>query len=174
MTVLMTLFWRLAIFRASPENAPYSPSLLALVLAGWFVLQLVVGSLQTALPIGVLVSSQLLSLTVVLAGTGLLLSFKGLQGRWLQTALSLVGVDVVLTLISLPLLALNASVEQSLSAIELLYLVLVSWQLAAQSFIYHRSLNVGPFLGLGVAMTLLVASYAGVVLLLPEVVTGAQ
>jgi hypothetical protein len=33
---------------------------------------------------------------------------------------------------------------------------------------------VGPFLGLGVAMTLLVASYAGVVLLLPEVVTGAQ
>ena len=40
MTVLMTLFWRLAIFRASPENAPYSPSLLALVLAGWFVLQL--------------------------------------------------------------------------------------------------------------------------------------
>ena len=77
MTVLMTLFWRLAIFRASPENAPYSPSLLALVLAGWFVLQLLVGSLQTALPIGVLVSSQLLSLTVVLAGTGLLLSFKG-------------------------------------------------------------------------------------------------
>jgi len=108
----------------------------------------------------------------VLAGTGLLLSFKGLQGRWLQTALSLVGVDVILTLMSLPLLALNASVEQSLSAIELLYLVLVSWQLAAQSFIYHRSLNVGPFLGLGVAMTLLVASYAGVVLLLPEVVTG--
>jgi hypothetical protein len=52
--------------------------------------------------------------------------------------------------------------------------VLVSWQLAAQSFIYHRSLNVGPFLGLGVAMALLVASYAGVVLLLPEVVTGAQ
>ena len=67
MTVLMTLFWRLAIFRASPENAPYSPSLLALVLAGWFVLQLLVGSLQTALPIGMLVSSQLLSLTVVLS-----------------------------------------------------------------------------------------------------------
>ena len=111
---------------------------------------------------------------VVLAGTGLLLAFKGLQGRWLQTALSLVGVDVVLTLLSLPLLALNASMAQSLSAIELLYLVLVSWQLAAQSFIYHRALNVGPFLGLGVAMTLLVASYAGVVLLLPEVVTGAQ
>ncbi|BAP14904.1 MAG: hypothetical protein AOY29_07165 [Alcanivorax borkumensis] len=174
MTVLITLFWRLAIFRASPENVPYSSSLMALVLAGWFMLQLLVGSLQTALPLGVLVSSQLLSLVVVLAGTGLLLAFKGLQGRWLQTALSLVGVDVVLTLLSLPLLALNASMAQSLSAIELLYLVLVSWQLAAQSFIYHRALNVGPFLGLGVAMTLLVASYAGVVLLLPEVVTGAQ
>jgi hypothetical protein len=32
-------------------------------------------------------------------------------------------------------------------------------------------MNVGPFLGLGIALTLLVAGYAAVVMLVPEVVT---
>ncbi len=171
MTALMTLFWRLAIFRAGPENAPYSPGLLGLVLLGWCALQLLVGTLQTALPAMVLLSSQLTSLTVILTGTLVLLAFKGMQNRWLQTALSLVGIEVVLTLVSLPLLAINAGMAQSQGWIEGLYLILVSWQLAAQSFVYHRALNVGPFLGLAIALTLLVAGYAAVVVLVPEVVT---
>lgn len=171
MTALMTLFWRLAIFRAGPENAPYSSTLLGVVLLGWCALQLLVGTLQTALPVLVLLSSQLTSMTVILAGIFVLLGFKGLQSRWLQTALSLVGIDVVLTLVTLPLLAINAGMAQSQGWIEGLYLVLVSWQLAAQSFVYHRALNVGPFLGLGIALTLLVAGYAAVVMLVPEVVT---
>ncbi|MGB1922756.1 MAG: hypothetical protein ACPHM2_05985 [Alcanivorax sp.] len=133
MTALMTLFWRLAIFRASPENAPYSTNLLGLVLLGWCGLQLLVGSLQTALPVLVLLSSQLISMAVILAGIFVLLGFKGLQSRWLQTALSLVGIDVVLTLVTLPLLAINAGMAQSQGWIEGLYLLLVSWQLAAQS-----------------------------------------
>ncbi len=110
-------------------------------------------------------------MAVILAGIFVLLGFKGLQSRWLQTALSLVGIDVVLTLVTLPLLAINAGMAQSQGWIEGLYLLLVSWQLAAQSFVYHRAMNVGPFLGLGIALTLLVAGYAAVVMLVPEVVT---
>lgn len=170
MTALLTLFWRLTIFRASPENVPYSSTLLGLVFAAWCLLQLLVGSLQDALPMAILLGSQLISLAVVLGGSALLLAFKGLQHRWLQTALALLGVDLVLGLVSLPLLGFNASLAQPPSFVEGLYLLLVSWQLAAQGFIYHRSMQIGPFLGLGVAVCLLMASYAAVVMLLPQVV----
>ncbi|EKF75823.1 hypothetical protein A11A3_03102 [Alcanivorax hongdengensis A-11-3] len=146
--------------------------MLAVVLAVWFALQLVVASLQTALPLAVLLASQLLTMTVVLAGCRLLLTFKALQSRWWQAALSLVGVDIMLTLASLPLLLINLGASERLPLIDGIYLLLVSWQLAAHGFIYHRSLNVSPFLGLGIALMLLIVSYAAVVMLLPQVLRG--
>ena len=54
MKALMTLFWRLAIFRAGPEDTPYSPSILAVVLMIWTGLQLTVGLAQSNVPAALL------------------------------------------------------------------------------------------------------------------------
>ena len=173
MKALMTLFWRLAIFRAGPEDTPYSPSILAVVLMIWSGLQLMVGLAQSNVPAGLLLVSQWLALTVLLGGTLFLLSFKGLRARWLQTATALVGVDVVLSIVNLPLLAMGALLGGASGGLEIFYLLLVSWQLAAQAFIFHRALNVGPFLGLAIAMMLLVLSFGTIATVLPEVLVPA-
>ncbi|RJG17148.1 hypothetical protein D4A39_10440 [Alcanivorax profundi] len=173
MNALITLFWRLAIFRASPEHTPYSQSVFALVLLLWSGLQLLVGLLQQGLPASLLLGSQWIALTVLLGGTFMMLAFKGLGGRWLQTATSLVGVDVVLSLANLPLLLSGWLFGPGADWVQVFILLLVSWQLAAQAFIFHRALNVGPFLGLGIAMALLVASYGSVAVLLPAVMAPA-
>ncbi|MDX1804083.1 MAG: hypothetical protein R3292_08375 [Alcanivorax sp.] len=173
MTALIKLFWHFCLFRASPAQSPYSPALFLLVLAAWLLVQLLVASLQNALPVGELMTSQVISMAVVLAGCGLLLAFKRLSGRWLQTAMALVGVELMMTLVSLPLLLVRLSVTQPLPFLDGLYLMLISWQLAAQGFIYHRSLSVSPFLGLGVAITLLIVSYALVVTLMPQILASA-
>ena len=171
MNALITLFWRLAIFRASPEHTPYSQSVFALVLLMWSGLQLLVGLLQQGLPASLLLGSQWIALTVLLGGTFMMLAFKGLGGRWLQTATSL--VDVVLSLANLPLLFSGWLFGPGADWVQVFILLLVSWQLAAQAFIFHRALNVGPFLGLGIAMALLVASYGSVAVLLPAVMAPA-
>ena len=173
MKALMTLFWRLAIFRAGPEDTPYSPSIMAMVLMIWTVLQLMVGLSQDNVPVGLLLVSQWLALSILLFGTLVLLSFKGLKGRWLQTATALVGIDVVLSLVNLPLLAAGVLLGTGAGGLQVFYLLLVSWQLAAQAFIFHRALNVGPFLGLAISMMLLVVSYGTIATVLPSVLGPA-
>ncbi len=173
MKALMTLFWRLAIFRAGPEDTPYSPSILAVVLMIWTGLQLTVGLAQSNVPAALLLGSQWLALTILLVGTLVLLSFKGLTGRWLQTATALVGVDVVLSIVNVPLLLVGTLLGGATGGLEVFYLLLVSWQLAAQAFIFHRALNVGPFLGLAISMMLLVVSYGTIATVLPEVIVPA-
>lgn len=173
MKALMTLFWRLAIFRAGPDDTPYSPAILAMVLMMWTGLQLIVGLAQDDVPAALLLGSQWLALTVLLSGTLMLLAFKGLAGRWLQTATALVGVDVVLSLVNLPLLAVGVLLGGASGGLEVFYLLLVSWQLAAQAFIFHRALNVGPFLGLAISMMLLVVSFGTIATVMPSVLVPA-
>ncbi len=174
MKALMTLFWRLAIFRAGPEDTPYSPTILAVVLMMWTGLQLVVGLSQNDVPAGLLLVSQWLALGILLFSTLVLLSFKGLAGRWMQTAIALVGVDVVLSIVNLPLLAAGVLLGGASGGLEVFYLLLVSWQLAAQAFIFHRALKVGPFLGLAIAMMLLVLSFGTIATVLPSVLVPAS
>lgn len=172
MTVLLTLFWRLTTFRAGPENAPYSYPMLGVTVLGWLILQGAVGLLQTSASQPQLLMSQVVTLGVIFAGTAALLNFKGLQSRWCQTAMALVGVDVVLTVVSLPLMGINMAQTQPLPWVNGLYLLLVSWQLAAQGFIYRRALEIGPFLGLGIALMWLVVSYALVATLIPDIMAA--
>ena len=174
MKALMTLFWRLAIVRARPEETPYSPAILVVVLMMWTALQLVVGLAKGKVSVALFLGSQWLALSVLLGGTLLLLGFKGLTPRWLQTATALVGVDVVLSLINLPLLVLSLSEGPNSVLVQLPSLLLVSWQLAAQAFIFHRSLNVGPFLGLAVSMILLLATFVTIATLLPAALVPAS
>lgn len=174
MNALIRLFARVCLFRSGPEAMPYAPPLVAMLLGVWLLVQLLNGLLQANITSAEMVGVQMLSMGLMLGATALLLAFKGRQGRWCQTALALIGVDIALSLASLPLLLLNQMAGQHLPFIDGLYLILVAWQLAVQSFIYHRALDVSPLLGLALAFGLLVLTFMLLGIWMPEVLEAAK
>lgn len=170
---LINQFWRLCTFRAGPEDLPYSSQLFVLVLVGWVAVQGVLTQLQTQLTLAQVLGTQTIALGTILLGVGIALMFKQLLTRWLQTAMALVGVDILLSLVSTPVLLFNRGAEAPSTVTSLMFLLLVSWQLAAHSFIYHRALNIGPFLGLAMAFTFMVCGYLFIITLMPGAVAAA-
>ncbi|WP_133490248.1 hypothetical protein [Alcanivorax sp. 24] len=169
MNALIRLFWRLSLFRKGPEDMPYAPPLLVILLVAWLIMQGLSANLQTSLPAGQLIAVQWISLSLVTAVTTAALAFKSLLTRWVQTMMALLGLDLLLSLVALPLLVVNMAAAQPIPIIDGLYFMLVSWQLAVQSFIYHRSLDVSPLLGLALAFSLLILTYMTLAAFMPEV-----
>lgn len=173
MTALIRLLIRLCLFRNGPEDMPYIPPLLGLLLVAWFVVQLISGVLQHALSLPQMIGVQCLSMAVLQIGTAAVLAFKNLAPRWTQTAMALIGVDLVMSVAALPLLLINLLAGESLGFVNVLSLLLISWQLAVQSFIFHRALRVSPFLGLGLAFGLMVLTYLVVGWVMPQALQAA-
>lgn len=169
MNALIRLFVQVCLFRRGPEDMPYASPLVVGLLAIWLLVQLLNGLLQTGLSAAQMLGVQMLSMTLMLGATALALAFKGLPGRWLQTALALIGVDIALSLASVPLLLFSLEAGQRLPFVDGLYLLLVAWQLAVQSFIFHRALVVSPLLGLAFAFGLLVLTFMLLGVWMPEV-----
>ena len=169
MNALIRLFARVCLFRSGPEDIPFAPPLVAILLAIWLLVQFINGALQTGLSVAQMIGVQMLSMLLMLGASAAILAFKGLQARWTQTALALIGVDIALSLVSIPLLLLNHAIGQQIPLINGLYLMLVVWQLAVQSFIYHRALSVSPLLGLALAFGLLVFTFMLIGAWMPEV-----
>ncbi|UWN51092.1 hypothetical protein ASALC70_03317 [Alcanivorax sp. ALC70] len=168
MNALLKLFARLCVFRSGPEDMPYIPPLLALMLAVWLALQMLAASLQAGLTLAQMVGVQLISLTVLAGATTAVLGFKQLLERWVQTMMALLGVDILLTLVALPLLLIGHAMGGTPPFVDGLYLIVVSWQLAIQSFIFHRAFAVGPLLGLALAFGLLILTFMVVSGVMPE------
>ena len=76
---------------------------------------------------------------------------------------------VLLVLLALPVLLLGHALGGTPSVLEGVYLLLVSWQLAVQAFIFHRAFAIGPLLGLALAFGLLILTFMLVGALMPEV-----
>jgi len=172
MNALLKLFAGLCLFRRGPEDIPYIPPLLGMLLGLWMVLQLLAATLQVGLTVAQMVGAQLISLGLILGASAMILAFKGLQARWLQTALALIGVDLALTLVSLPLLLLGHAAGGTPALVNGLYLLLISWQLAIQSFIFHRAFAVGPLLGLALAFGLFILTFLVIGMVMPEVLAA--
>lgn len=170
MTALFRLFVRVCLFRSGPEDMPYAPPLLGILLFLWLLVQLLSGALQIGLSLDQMLAVQLLSMALLLTGTAVLLAFKNLTGRWTQTAMTLIGVDLVLSVLALPLMLLNLLAGQHLPFIDGVYLMLVSWQMAVHSFVFYRALQVSPLLGLGLAFGFLILTFLIIGAWMPEVI----
>lgn len=168
MTALIRLLIRICLFRNGPEDMPYIPPLLGLLLVAWFVVQVLSGVLQQSMPLPQMIGVQFLSMAVLQVGTAAVLVFKNLTARWTQTAMALIGVDLVMSTAALPLLLIDYLAGASLGFVNVLSLLLISWQLAVQSFIFHRALRVSPFLGLWLAFGFLVLTYLVVGWVMPQ------
>ena len=134
---------QMSLFRSSPANLPYSLPCLLLTLLAYSL-------------VGLILLSELRSVFSIIAQIGLevlLLSAFSLIGlrltkkneRLLQTVSALIGVNLVISIVSLPIMYLLPEVEpeQPIDPLVLqLNLMLLLWNLAALSLIFKRSLEI--------------------------------
>lgn len=175
MNSLWSLYFRASTLRSGPEDMPYSPALLRFTLGAWLLLQLLGAVLQTRFSTLDSLLAQVWLLLIMLGSVWLLLHFKGLRARTVQTFLALLAVELVIGVVALPLvLAARPLGDEALPLwMQTGYLVLLCWNLGARGYILHRALNIGPFLAMALVMTLLVISFVLLALLMPSLAAGA-
>lgn len=150
MNAIFKLYWKICRFRAGPEDVPSVATLTVLTLLAYALLNFVVragfGDLSVAYS-GVSLLVITLFWTAMVYGV---LVFKKLTPRFQQTFTAILGTDVVLSLISMPLaiiagkFAMDSPVVALASAFWLLVFI---WDVLVKGFIFHRAFNVSPLLG---------------------------
>jgi len=140
---LFALFWQLCLFRRGPQDVPYAPALLVIILLAEMALGvasvlMLEKSYQSEQAAGVL-----LGLTVWLALVWGILGFKGQKTRFVQTMTACLGTDLVMTLLVLPLQVFLVTYPESGSAPYLLRLVVLIWDILIKGRIYSAAMNLG-------------------------------
>jgi hypothetical protein len=137
---------RISLLMESPAALPYSPGALILTLTAYIIVGFIaLGSKYNLLSIIAQVGIEVL----ILAATSyLFLKIKGKLQRLLQTLYALIGVNLVISIISLIVLKLLApdgeiTADSWLLKAELLILL---WNLAAVSLIFQRAFEIRTLL----------------------------
>lgn len=135
----------MCVLLSSPERLPYNPYPIALTGLAYFLLGLMLVDEQRSYP---LVCAQILlelGMLGLIAWFGLML--KKAPQRFLQTFAALLGINVIITAVTIPayrFVAANGSVDNNL----LLYVtvVILVWNLAVLSLIFKRAFEVSTHL----------------------------
>ena len=162
---LLTLYWRIAIFRASPADAPNSTAVLLLVAPIWAAATslMVLGNPLAELANSLLIM-QFAVMGFVLLGIYGLLAFKNKTARWQQTVQSFLGVDALFSVLQFGVGLLIAAVEP----LALIGMLVTGWQLGALAFILRNALEVGPALSFALLFILMLAGALVAFLFMPE------
>ena len=150
MNAILKLYWQICRFRAGPEDIPPAITLTMLTLLLYaalnFVVRVVFGELSVTYSV-----ASLLVITGFWSGVVYsVLLFKRLTARFQQTFTAMLGTDVLLSMISLPLvlIASRFSPDSSLVAVaSAFWLLIFIWDVLVKGFIFHRAFNVSPLLG---------------------------
>lgn len=159
---LISQLFAILSLRNGPQILPASQPLLSVLVALNLLLSVTV--LLSGLPLG-----QALLLVTSSLGLGLLFCYfalylRGFSSRFLQTAIALIGTDILISLVSLPL---SLAVVQQLwvegateLAPELAFglLVLTAWMLAVVGGIFRHALNLPWPAALAVALAYVIVT----------------
>jgi hypothetical protein len=176
MKALVLLFWQMLRFKREPEDAPYSVPLLLVIIAINFVLAATAQAIGRPSQLNIAIVSPIISIGVELLFVYLLLQLKNLNARFVQTEISVMACDTLLTLAAIPLLIISINLPSKspvLAFLGLFELVLVIWGIMVRGFIYHRALNISPFLANTLAFLLLMVSLSITVKVFPELLAQA-
>ena len=177
MKALLQLFWQILCFKRSPEHTPYAINLLWLLLIINLTLSIFTQYIARPNQANIVVFLPLISLSVECFVLYSLLHFKRLSVRFVQTFTTVLGVDSLFTLASIPLIILGITfIQQSalLKILGLLEVILVGWSIAVRAFIYHRALNIGLLLANILALMVLLLSLSVTVKIFPELFEQAK
>lgn len=173
MKALLALLWDICRLRRGPEDVPYSVSLLVLVIVLDFAVG--VGGQLLAQPDRVRIALSLTALALAMDAAVFwgLLRFKHLQARWVQSLTAVIGIDLLLSLVALPLTLLSHVVEPKsfmIGIIVVSQMLLVGWNIGLRGFVLHRALNIGMLQGNMLSLALFLLNVAVSIQLFPELV----
>lgn len=161
MWALTSAFIDIALHRRSPQDLPASQPLFRLALIAYGIV------LFATLAIVPTTRSQLMLIVVGpavdLAALFLLLKLVGKPGRFLQTAIAMFGVAVLLNALALPVLywdeALGAAPEQ-MTAPRFVLLIMLFWSLDILGYILSKSADWPYIVGLSIVVVYELTSLA--------------
>jgi hypothetical protein len=177
MKAMFSLFWQALTFKRSPEDTPYSIKLFLLVIATNLALSISGEIINRSGRADMAFAIPLFSVSVELVMMSLFLHIKGLYNRLVQTATTIFGGDILLTCITVPLLAIALSLPQGsplLGFLGLLEVVILGWSLGFRAFVYHRAMNIGLIQANMFALTVFLLTTIVTVKAFPELLTQAQ
>ncbi len=177
MKAMFSLFWQALTFKRSPEDIPYSIKLFIMVIMTNLGFSMVGEFLNRSGHINMAVAIPLFSVSVELVMMSLFLHMKGLYNRLVQTATTIFGGDILLTCITVPLLAIALSLPQGsplLGFFGLLEIVILGWSLGFRAFVYHRAMNIGLVQANMFALAIFLLTTVVTVKAFPELLTQAQ
>jgi hypothetical protein len=150
MKSLWSLLWQLCQLKRGPDDVPHSVQLLLLVAALDVMLgvsgQLVADPDRTRIAIALTLLAVAMDAVVLWA----LLAFKHLQARWVQSLTAILGIDLFLSVVALPLTLMSVVVAPKSALIGVIVvsqMLLVGWNIGLRGFVLHRALNIGMLQG---------------------------
>ncbi len=137
-------FIRLSLFLSTPAKLPWNPALLAMTLVAYVLVgQLILGGIRPFADILLQIGIEVALLAWV---TAIMLRLRQHRERFVQTLHALIGVNLIVSLTSYPLMELLPSPmrddQPDMLAVQLSLLLLV-WNLAAISLIFRRAFEIG-------------------------------
>ncbi|MFZ5561968.1 MAG: hypothetical protein ACOY41_10685 [Pseudomonadota bacterium] len=176
MKALWTLFWSVCQMRRGPEDMPHAPGLLALALLLNLLLGLGIQWLSEPVSLPVALGIALLAAGLDAVALWLLLRFKHFELRYVQGLTTIYGVDFIIGLLALPLVALGGALGPSpwLGAVVVGQMLLVGWNLGVRGFVYHRLLAIGLFQANMLSLTLFLLHIFLAAKLFPELLTASR
>ncbi|MCG6935004.1 MAG: hypothetical protein LJE73_03800 [Proteobacteria bacterium] len=147
MRQLIGLFWDICLLRKTPQDIPYSPALLGLVVVIGMIIDNI--NLDFALPKATLiqVAGAVLAHTALLMGSlAALLALMGYTARVVQTLSALLGSGLIISLAAMPLIILSSLSEQLAMALVMLLLMLTIWSLVVTMHIFRHALSINVLL----------------------------
>ncbi|WP_297920582.1 hypothetical protein [uncultured Agitococcus sp.] len=177
MKALLQLFWQILRFKRGPEDVPYAPNLLWLLLIINLTISITAQSIGRPNQFNIAVTLPIIALGVESLCIFSLLHLKKLSNRFTQSLIAILGVDSFLSLATIPLLILGFQLigqTPLLKFLGLLEVILLGWSIAIRAFIYHRALNIGLLLGNLMALMILLLTLSINVKVFPELLEQAK
>ncbi|GAB6142042.1 hypothetical protein JCM14076_27710 [Methylosoma difficile] len=163
--VLKVLF-AICLLQKNPQDLPYSPFLLRLLIAGNFAVALLISHLESKLVVALL--QALFSVLIAFAFCWLCLYLGKKRHRLNQTLSAFFGVDAMLSFFSLPAIATLVTGHDSLLVV-LVLVAMIVWHWAVIGHIIRNALEQNLGFSLGIALLYLMANYKIMAWLFPEV-----
>ncbi len=158
---VISRFFDLCLFRASPSDIPASTWLLKVTLLSYFVLSVVVNQLDNTWSASIFIS--LADIVVMMMAVSLLVSFRGFQARYTQVLTALAGSACCITVVGSPIIWWFFQIEaeqQGASFVLLMMFALLIWSLMVIAQIFRQSLEITSGVSMMVTITYMMVTVA--------------
>lgn len=129
---------------SSPERLPYNPYCIVLTLASYFVIGLLLVDAERGY--AVVCAQIILELAMLAAIVYFGLRWKNSMPRFVQTFSALIGVNVIITAVTIPVYRVVGGEDEATSMLIYATLAILIWNLAVLSLIFKRAFEISTHL----------------------------